>query len=146
MAHLWLVCRCPSCGRHHGSKVPAHRCPLCGHRSVPPFPVHAEAANAAELQRMVTLANTPEDLRDDLARRLDAVPSQRPREGGGPSAWLGLLRQVADEEGRLDVEHVADALRRAGEPVAAMDVLEHASSAGLVLHEGGARWRLLEER
>jgi hypothetical protein len=95
---------------------------------------------------MVTLANTPEDLRDDLARRLDAVPSQRPREGGGPSAWLGLLRQVADEEGRLDVEHVADALRRAGEPVAAMDVLEHASSAGLVLHEGGARWRLLEER
>ena len=69
---------------------------------------------------MVTLANTPEDLRDDLARRLDAVPAQRPREGRGPSAWLGLLRQVADGEGRLDVEHVADALRRAGEPVAAM--------------------------
>ncbi len=146
MANLWLVCRCPSCARHHGSKGPAHRCPLCGHRSVPPFPVQDEATNATELQRLVTIANTPEELRKDLAERIDAVSPPRVRQGRGPSGWLRLLEQVADDDGRLDIEHLANALRRAGEDVNPHEVLEHASSAGVVLHEGGGTWRLVDGR
>ena len=76
---VWLVARCPSCSKCFGARDVAHRCPHCGHRTPTPMEVVDRATSASELQVKVTLANTPEELRDELRRRM-GVPNPELRQ------------------------------------------------------------------
>ncbi len=95
---------------------------------------------------MVTLANTPEDLKEELARRLDQSPAPRSpeRPSGGPGRWLRIIRSVVDDEGEVDAGALARALSREGETASVSNVLEHAAAAGLLIHLGGERWKVLD--
>jgi len=105
------------------------------------------AASAAELQVLVTLANTPEELRDELRKRMGG---QRVRKGAddedSPRVWFAALREAANEDGYITVEALAKALRRRSSTTPVPDVIEHAMGAGLLFEEESDLWCLLGEQ
>ena len=144
---VWLVARCPSCSKCFGARDVAHRCPHCGHRTPTPMEVVDRATSASELQVKVTLANTPEELRDELRRRMGAPKAQSGfDEEDSPKMWFAALREAANDEGHITAEALAIALRRRSSRTAVPDVIDHAMAAGLLFEQDEDLWCLLGEQ
>ncbi|MGB2038148.1 MAG: hypothetical protein ACPHX8_06740, partial [Candidatus Poseidoniaceae archaeon] len=69
----WSVVRCPACRNCHGTRARARQCPHCGQSLSSDTPVVATADSAAQLRIEVALANTPEEIRDELRKKLEAT-------------------------------------------------------------------------
>ena len=105
------------------------------------------AASAAELQVKVTLANTPEEIRDELRARM-GTPLARNAQGhdDSPKVWYGALREAANDDGQVTVEALAKALRRRGSTTPVPEVIEHAMANGLLFQEEKDLWMLLGDQ
>ncbi|MGB1845355.1 MAG: hypothetical protein ACPIFP_07385 [Candidatus Poseidoniaceae archaeon] len=147
MNDVWLVAQCPACVKCFGAKDVAHRCPHCGHATPTPMEVVDRAASAAELQVKVTLANTPEELRDELRKRMGAPKLEHGfSQEDSPKLWFAALRDAANEDGHITAAALADALRRRSSTTPVPDVIEHAMAAGLLFEEETDLWCLLGEQ
>ncbi|MDP6232984.1 MAG: hypothetical protein QF839_02270 [Candidatus Poseidoniaceae archaeon] len=147
MDDVWLVARCPACSLCHGAKGVTHRCPHCGHRTPSPMEVVDRAASAAELQVKVTLANTPEELRDELRARMGTPRTQRAQDHeDSPKVWYAALREAANDEGQVTLEALANALRRRASTTPVPEVIEHAMANGLLFEEEKDLWMLLGDQ
>lgn len=147
MDDVWLVARCPSCAACFGARGAAHRCPHCGHRSPTPMDVVERATSAAELQVKVTLANTPEELRDELRKRMGGPKlASSSLEDDSPKVWFAALREAANDDGHITPNTLAEALRRRSSPATVPTVIEHAMAVGLVFEEENDLWCLLGEQ
>ena len=147
MDDVWLVARCPVCSRCHGARGAAHRCPHCGHRNPTPMEVVDRALSAAELQVLVTLANTPEELRDELRKRMGKTRVQHNHgEEDSPKIWYSALREAANEDGQVTAEALSQALRRRSSKAPVPEVIEHAMATGLLFEEEKDLWCLMGEQ
>jgi len=105
------------------------------------------AASAAELQVKVTLANTPEELRYELRKRMGTPKLEHGfGQEDSPKLWFAALRDAANEDGHITAAALADALRRRSSTTPVPDVIEHAMAAGLLFEEETDLWCLLGEQ
>lgn len=105
------------------------------------------ANSAAELQIKVTLANTPEELRDELKKRMGPPTTgfDSP-EDDSPKVWFAALRDAATEDGHITAMALAHALRRRSSNAEVPTVIEHAMAAGLLFEQEQDLWCLLGEQ
>ena len=100
--------------------------------------------SGGELLTEVALANTPSELRDELRARLS---SKVPEEQTSPISMRALLRKlrdIADEEGVVDVDSVSNHLRKNEVDAPAEGLMEQAEVEGLVLRLDETRWMFFE--
>ena len=93
----------------------------------------------------VSIANTPENLREELRRRLQQdLPGSYAVEEPNPTNIFRSLRDAVNNEGLLTSSEVARILERfhVQEPVET--VMGQAELEGLVIRAGEGRWVFLE--
>ena len=145
MAGNWSVVRCPACRNCHGTRGKPRQCPHCGQSIPATTPVIATAESSAQLRIEVALANTPEELRDELRLKLEssdepliASSSTSPR-----TLYKAIQKTVGDDMilHRSDVEKVLQDLDSQQSPD---DVLEKMELDGTLLRQQNGTWLLLE--
>ena len=112
MAGTWSVVRCPACRNCHGTRGQPRQCPHCGQSLPATTPIIATADSSAQLRIEVALANTPEELRDELRKKLEqmdepliASSSSSPRSitlANKSSIQFHLLEKVIHEQIRVE--------------------------------------------
>lgn len=139
----WMVVRCAACGRCTGHRKAPRTCTRCG-QSFPRDPdVVSYAASAGELQRAVALANTPEELREELTARMGRVAE--PETGApSPASLLDALRKVTDASGVLERSAVHAVLEAKGMGQTVEDLMAMVEGEGLVIRSGHGRWQFIE--
>lgn len=139
----WMVVRCAACGRCTGHRKAPRTCTRCG-QSFPRDPdVVSYAASAGELQRAVALANTPEELREELTARMGRVVEPE-TDAPSPASLLDALRKVTDASGVLERSAVHAVLEAKGMGQTVEDLMAMVEGEGLVIRSGHGRWQFIE--
>lgn len=141
----WLVLRCLNCQQCSGHRHQKGRCPHCGHAFSRETELVKSVGSAKELHMEVSIANTPENLREELRRRLQQdLPGSYAVEEPNPTNIFRSLRDAVNNEGLLTSSEVARILERfhVQEPVET--VMGQAELEGLVIRAGEGRWVFLE--
>ena len=145
MAGNWSVVRCPACRNCHGTRGKPRQCPHCGQSIPATTPVIATAESSAQLRIEVALANTPEELRDELRLKLES--SDEPLIASSSTSPRALYKAIQKKVGddmilhRSDVEKVLQDLDSQQSPD---DVLEKMELDGTLLRQQNGTWLLLE--
>ncbi|MEC7168298.1 MAG: hypothetical protein VXY42_00340 [Candidatus Thermoplasmatota archaeon] len=145
MAGNWSVVRCPACRNCHGTRGKPRQCPHCGQSIPATTPVIATAESSAQLRIEVALANTPEELRDELRLKLES--SDEPLIASSSTSPRALYKAIQKTVGddmilhRSDVEKVLQDLDSQQSPD---DVLEKMELDGTLLRQQNGTWLLLE--
>ena len=145
MAGNWSVVRCPACRNCHGTRGKPRQCPHCGQSIPATTPVIATAESSAQLRIEVALANTPEELRDELRLKLES--SDEPLIASSSTSPRALYKAIQKKVGddmilhRSDVEKVLQDLDSQQLPD---DVLEKMELDGTLLRQQNGTWLLLE--
>lgn len=141
----WLVLRCLHCQQCSGQRVQTGRCPHCGQPFSRETEVVKVVSSASELHREVSLANTPESLRDELRTRLERdLPGSNEVENITPVKIFHALREAVGEDGLLTFQDVSTILQRLNVREAVETVMGQAEVEGLVIRAGEGRWVVLE--
>ena len=141
----WHVVRCGACSTCHGHRGIGRVCPHCGQKLQSDAEIVISVATASELRIEVALANTPEELRDNLRDRLQS--SQKLIQQDEPISFHGLaqvLRDNTDQKGVLTVQSLQPALDRNGDSLDAQDLIDMAESQGMLVRLSTDCWQLLE--
>ena len=145
MAGNWSVVRCPACRNCHGTRGKPRQCPHCGQSIPSTTPVIATAESSAQLRIEVALANTPEELRDELRLKLES--SDEPLIASSSTSPRALYKAIQKTVGddmilhRSEVEKVLQDLDSQQSPD---DVLEKMELDGTLLRQQNGTWLLLE--
>tara|TARA_B100001093_G_scaffold182149_1_gene174763 strand:- start:2257 stop:2598 length:342 start_codon:yes stop_codon:yes gene_type:complete len=102
-------------------------------------------ATAAELRIEVALANTPEELRDMLRKRLEQNHTLFHQEETISFKGLPkLLLDATDENGVLTVKSLQPILEKNRNSIEVQDLIDMAESQGLLVRLNSDCWQLLE--
>ena len=101
------------------------------------------AASAGELQRAVALANTPEELREELTARMGRVVEPE-KEAPSPASLLDALRGATDASGVLERSAVRAVLDAKGMGQTVEGLMTMVEGEGLVIRSGHGRWQFIE--
>jgi hypothetical protein len=141
----WLVLRCHACQQCSGHTKQTGRCPHCGQAFSKETRVEKTVNSPEALHHEVSVANMPEELREDMRRRLGTQPqSMSPEEEVSPARLWKALRQATSEDGFLTADSVRSHLHRLGVDATVESVMEQAELEGLVLRAGEGRWVFFE--
>ena len=102
-------------------------------------------ATAAELRIEVALANTPEELRDMLRKKLEKNHTLFRQEE--PISFKGLpklLLDATDENGVLTFNSLQPVLEKSSVSLEVQDLIDMAESQGLLVRLNSDCWQLLE--
>ena len=141
----WNVVRCGACSTCHGHRGIGRVCPHCGQKLESDAEIVISVSTASELRIEVALANTPEELRDNLRARLKS--NQKLIQQDEPVSFHGLaqvLRDVTDQKGVLTVQSLQPALDSNGDSLDAQDLIDMAESQGMLVRLSTDCWQLLE--
>jgi len=141
----WNVVRCSACSTCHGHRGIGRFCPHCGQRLETDAEIVTSVATASELRIEVALANTPEELRDTLRKRL--LLNQKLFHQDEPISFKGLaqvLLNATDENGVLTVKSLQPVLAESGNSLDVDDLIDMAESQGLLVRLDTDCWQLLE--
>ena len=145
MADDWKVFRCLACNMCHGRKSSGHNCPHCGQRVNEKTPVVDNASNPAELRIKVIMANTPPELRESLASKLDMSDTLFDTSSNySPSRGLSAVRNSLDEDGKFTIDAVKICFKSQGFEDQVTNFLEMAEAQGTILRLGDGIWQFLE--
>ena len=145
MAGTWSVIRCPACRNCHGTRGQPRQCPHCGQSLPSTTPISAKAENSAQLRIEVALANTPEELREELRKKLEL--SDQPLIASSSSSPRAIFKAIKNAVGddmilhRHDVQSILDKLE-SDQP--ADDLLEKMELDGTLVRQQDGTWLLLE--
>jgi hypothetical protein len=145
MAGTWSVIRCPACRNCHGTRGQPRQCPHCGQSLPSTTPIIAKAETSAQLRIEVALANTPEELREELRKKLES--SDQPliaSSSTSPRAIFKAIKKAVGEDmilHRRDVQTILDKLET-DQP--ADDLLEKMELDGTLVRQRDGTWLLLE--
>ena len=141
----WLVLRCLHCQQCSGQRGQKGRCPHCGQPFSRETEVVKVVSSAAELHLEVSLANTPESLREELRKRLERdLPKAHSTEDVTPTKIFRSLREAAGEPGMLTHAEVSTVLERLHVRESVDSVMGQAEVEGLAIRAGDGRWVVLE--
>ena len=145
MTGQWKVFRCPACGMCHGRKSYGHNCPHCDQRVNEQTPVVDYADNPAELRFKVMTANTPSELKESLASKLDISEILfNTSSNFTPSKGLDVLRKSLDDNGNFTFDSVELAFRSRGFEEEVNNFLDMAENQGIILRLAEGFWQFLE--
>ena len=119
-------------------------CPHCGQKLPSDAEIVISVGTASELRIEVALANTPEELRENLRQRL--YSNSKLIQHDEPISFHGLaqvLLKSTDEKGILTVQSLQPALDRNGDSLDAHDLIEMAESQGMLVRLSDDCWQLL---
>ena len=140
----WLVVRCSACQRCSGQRRQGGRCPHCGTALSASCEVVKECHSSADLHMEVALANTPEELRDELRQRMTALPESDSTQPVSLRAILTELRNLSEDDGSLGLEVVRRHLEKRAMDASPEAFMEQAELEGLVLRLAADRWMFFE--
>ncbi len=143
---VFLVIRCNSCERHFGSlrNDGPFACPGCGESGE--HPIVGRAKDSGDLKQKVSLANVPKELRDEMKRKIKTDDFQDFEEDcASASALLKLLSNLVNENGKLNIIAVQNALNKRGIVLPnAQELIDMAESQGLLMRDTPTEWQWLE--
>lgn len=139
------VIRCPACMTCHGRRGVSASCPHCGQR-LGEHGIVVKSVNSAEALRIeVALANTPEELRDTLRKRMVSKTPLTDFHDEVPSRTMGKwVQDSKNDEGFITVQSVQLILYKNHSNLDANEVIEQAEVQGMLVRVDEARWMLLE--
>ena len=141
----WNVVRCSACSTCHGHRGTGRICPHCGQKLQADAEIVTSVATAPELRIEVALANTPEELRETLRKRL--LLNQKLFHHDEPLSFKGLaqvLLNSTDENGVLTVKSLQPVLTESGNLIDVDNLIEMAETQGLLVRLDAYRWQLFE--
>jgi len=145
MAGTWSVVRCPACRNCHGTRGKPRQCPHCGQSLPATTPVVATAETSAQLRIEVALANTPEELRDELRVKLEQMDEPLiTSASSSPRAIYSAIQKTVGSDmvlRRADVQTVLDGL---DSDLIVDDLLEQMEMNGTLVRQRDGTWLLLE--
>lgn len=145
MAGAWSVVRCPACKNCHGTKGQPRQCPHCGQSLPTTTPVIATAESSSQLRIEVALANTPEELRDQLRKKLEAMDEPLiASSSSSPRAIFKAIRKVVGEDMILNRNDVQTVLEQHDSEQSVDNILEMMELDGSLVRQGNGTWLLLE--
>lgn len=139
------VIRCPACMTCHGRRGVSASCPHCGQR-LGEHGIVIKSVNSAEALRIeVALANTPEELRETLRKRMVSKTPLTDFHNEVPSRTMGKwVQDSKNDEGFITVQSVRTILHKNHSNLDANEVIEQAEVQGMLVRVDEARWMLLE--
>ena len=139
------VIRCPACMTCHGRRGVSASCPHCGQR-LGEHGIVIKSVNSAEALRIeVALANTPEELRETLRKRMVSKTPLTDFHDEVPSRTMGKwVQDSKNDEGFITVQSVRTILHKNHSNLDANEVIEQAEVQGMLVRVDEARWMLLE--
>lgn len=141
----WNVVRCSACSTCHGHQKIGRFCPHCGQKLPADAEIVTSVATAAELRIEVALANTPEELRDMLRKRLEQNHTLFHQEETISFKGLPkLLLDATDENGVLTMKSLQPVLEKNRNSMEVQDLIDMAESQGLLVRLNSDCWQLLE--
>lgn len=145
MAGAWSVVRCPACKNCHGTKGQPRQCPHCGQSLPTTTPVIATAESSSQLRIEVALANTPEELRDQLRKKLEAMDEPLiASSSSSPRAIFKAIRKVVGEDMILNRNDVQTVLEQHDSEQSVDNILEMMELDGSLVRQRNGTWLLLE--
>jgi hypothetical protein len=96
------------------------------------------------LHREVALANTPEELRDELRKRMTTLPEPESTQPVSLRAVLNELRNLSEDDGSLGLTVVRRHLEKRAMDASPEAFMEQAELEGLVLRLAPGRWMFFE--
>ena len=139
-----MVLRCPACNNCHGARGKTVHCPHCGNRLGDNALVVSTCDSASELRIEVALANTPEELRDELRTRLVSQEKLFSKsQQVTPGDYKKWLFNACDSEGTLTLESLEKVMRGKNSQVSASQLIEQAHADGILVQSGEGNWILL---
>ena len=141
----WNVVRCSACSTCHGHRKIGRFCPHCGQKLPADAEIVTSVATAAELRIEVALANTPEELRDMLRKRLEQNHTLFHQEETISFKGLPkLLLDATDENGVLTRKSLQPILEKNRNSMEVQELIDMAESQGLLVRLNSDCWQLLE--
>ena len=140
----WLVVRCAACQRCSGQRRQGGRCPHCGAALSASSEVVKECDSSTSLHLEVALANTPEELREELRRRLTENDEPSSDQPVSLRAVLKELRNLAEADGGIGIGIVRSHLEKREIDASPEGFMEQAELEGLVLRLAADRWMFFE--
>ncbi|MEC7508360.1 MAG: hypothetical protein VX965_04900 [Candidatus Thermoplasmatota archaeon] len=140
----WLVVRCAACGQCSGQRRQGGRCPHCGMALNTTSEVVKACTSSAMLHVEVALANTPDDLRDELRRRMTKQVEPEGTQQPTMRSLLKELRAMGQEDGSIGLETVRLHLERRSVDGTPEAFMEQAEVEGVVLRLAPDRWMFFE--
>ena len=139
------VIRCPACMTCHGRRGVSASCPHCGQR-LGEHGIVIKSVNSAEALRVeVALANTPEELRETLRKRMVSKTPLTDFHDEVPSRTMGKwVQDSRNDECFITVQSVRTILHKNHSNLDANEVIEQAEVQGMLVRVDEARWMLLE--
>ena len=145
MAGTWSVVRCPACRNCHGTRSQPRQCPHCGQSLPSTTPIVATAENSAQLRIEVALANTPEELRDELRKKLESMDEPLiASSSSSPRAIFNAIKKKVGDDMLLHRTAVQSVLDDLDSEMLADDLLEKMELDGTLVRQGDGTWLLLE--
>ncbi len=145
MAGTWSVVRCPACRNCHGTRGQPRQCPHCGQPLPSTTPILATAETSAQLRIEVALANTPEELRDELRKKLEKMDEPLiASSSSSPRAIYAAIQKAVGVDLILRREDVQSILEKLGSELLVDDLLEKMELDGTLVRQRDGTWLLLE--
>ena len=137
---MYTVVRCPVCQRCWGVAGKTRKCPHCGTEVGDDAQIVSVVDTASELQKEVSIANMPEEIRDTIIKKTSKTETTADK----PSAknLLECIRIAAIDD-VVNLDRLAGALRGKQIVIDAEDVAEEAVSQGLLLRQSNGTYILL---
>ena len=145
MAGTWSVVRCPACRNCHGTRGQPRQCPHCGQSLPSTTPIIATAETSAQLRIEVAWANTPEDLRDELRKKLESMDEPLiASSSSSPRAIFKAVRKMVGDDMLLRRSDVQTVLDNHDSDQSVEDLLERMELDGTLVRQQDGIWLLLE--
>ena len=144
MAGTWSVVQCPACRNCHGTRGQPRQCPHCGQSLPSTTPILATAETSAQLRIEVALANTPEELRDELRKKLEKMDEPLIASSSSPRAIYSAIKKAVGADMILRREDVQSVLDQLDSELLVDDLLEKMELDGTLVRQRDGTWLLLE--
>lgn len=145
MAGTWSVVRCPACRNCHGTRGQPRQCPHCGQSLPSTTPIVATAETSAQLRIEVALANTPEELRDELRKKLESLDEPLiASSSSSPRAIFTAIKKKVGDDMILHRNTVQSVLEDLDSELLIDDLLEKMELDGTLVRQRDGTWLLLE--
>ena len=145
MAGTWSVVRCPACRNCHGTRGQPRQCPHCGQSLPSTTPIVATAETSAQLRIEVALANTPEELRDELRKKLESLDEPLiASSSSSPRAIFTAIKKKVGDDMILHRNTVQSVLENLDSDLLIDDLLEKMELDGTLVRQRDGTWLLLE--
>ena len=141
----WDVLLCPGCKQCYGrAKGKNARCTRCGRAADIHITVVGHANSPQDLQRAISIANMPEQLRADFASKLPPLEEPNAKDLRDPIMAVNLLRKAMGENGLVTFDNLAAACFNANISLTPTEVIDWAEAEGFILRKSDNSWVVLE--